>query len=273
MRSGVWCGAAFRLIGDVQTLAKYATDQANVDKIPNFLLSKLCPALDLLYDSTQARQVFLWETYYKLDTRLRAAALTALDVLSQVPKVWSLLDESELARVQGFVRSDGATMARILNLECDITTRYIHGDLNAANILVGMDEQSVVLIDFAQSDVSHAIKDIAKLEADFVCTLHDNPGHKHTDWRRLSEWLSIIPFYQKSRIWDIPESRDDEIVRLLGGLRRCGKVLAPKCREEELLLSLLTQYIRYLTYQDVSLQKRALAVKLSSEILKQFDGD
>ena len=158
---------------------------------------------------------------------------------------------------------------------------YVHGDLNAANILVDA-HRNVWVIDFSHAGPGHVLKDLAKFENDLLYVLTPI-----TDGPELQEALAITRALRsvtdlQADIPDRPgELTSPQFVRaweVLQVLRRIGGEL---CREDRHPLQLQVALLRYavhaLSFRQASpLQKQsalAAACSLAQQIRHAMETD
>jgi protein-tyrosine phosphatase/nicotinamidase-related amidase/aminoglycoside phosphotransferase (APT) family kinase protein len=158
---------------------------------------------------------------------------------------------------------------------------YVHGDLNAANILVDA-HHNVWVIDFFQTGPGHVLKDLAKFENDLLYLL--TPIE---DVSQLLEALAITRALRSvtdlhAELPDRPEeARSPQFVRawkVLQVLRRIGGQL---CREDRHPLQLQVALLRYavhtLSFPEASpLQRQsalAAACSLGEQITRTVDAE
>jgi nicotinamidase-related amidase/aminoglycoside phosphotransferase (APT) family kinase protein len=158
---------------------------------------------------------------------------------------------------------------------------YVHGDLNAANILVDA-HHNVWLIDFFHAGPGHVLKDLAKFENDLLYLLTPID-----DAAQLLEALAITRALRsvadlQAQLPDRPdEVRSPQFVRaweVLQVLRRLGGQL---CREDrhplQLQMALLRFAVHTLTFPEASsLQKQsalAAACSLAEQITRTVEAE
>ena len=158
---------------------------------------------------------------------------------------------------------------------------YVHGDLNAANILVNT-HYNVWVIDFLQTGPGHVLKDLAKFENDLLYLL--TPIE---DVSQLLESLAITRALRSvtdlhAELPDAPEeARSPQFVRawkVLQVLRRIGGQL---CREDRHPLQLQVALLRYavhtLSFPEASALQRqsalAAACSLGEQITRTVDAE
>jgi protein-tyrosine phosphatase len=158
---------------------------------------------------------------------------------------------------------------------------YVHGDLNAANILVDA-HHNVWVIDFFQAGPGHVLKDLAKFENDLLYLL--TPIE---DAAQLLEALAITRALRsvadlQAQLPDRPDGvRSPQFVRaweVLQVLRRIGGQL---CRQDrhplQLQMALLRFAVHTLTFPEASsLQKQsalAAACSLAEQITRTVEAE
>jgi thiamine kinase-like enzyme len=162
-------------------------------------------------------------------------------------------------------------------MEADISTTYIHGDLNCRNILMTQDYNALVFIDFAKSNQDHSVKDIAKLESDILFLFMDSKDWQMTDWQRLPAWESILKIYNRGDLFNpIPFSLDDNVMKhtcqIIWLLRRCLSQLLPSNDlDRQYTLALIYFGIHYLSYPNVTTQKKIFGIKWINHLFRQLE--
>ena len=159
----------------------------------------------------------------------------------------------------------------------ELDTRFIHGDLNARNLLI--DENSDLrLIDFASMDQKHIAHDIAKLERDVILRIMDSGTLANYDWRSLPRWARTLELVTSPEGVFAPSAEvgndgEDQVnaamvfVRLL----RCElKRISPETTSRVYLHSLLFYSLISLAHPEISLPKKALAMQYSATIIRAF---
>jgi hypothetical protein len=151
---------------------------------------------------------------------------------------------------------------------------YVHGDLNAANILVDA-HHNVWVIDFFQAGPGHVLKDLAKFENDLLYLL--TPIE---DASQLLEALAITRALRsvtdlQAKLPDRPDQvRSPQFVRAWDVLRVLRRIGGQLCHEDRHPLQLQVALLRYavhtLSFPEASpLQKQsalAAACSLADQI-------
>jgi protein-tyrosine phosphatase/nicotinamidase-related amidase/aminoglycoside phosphotransferase (APT) family kinase protein len=153
---------------------------------------------------------------------------------------------------------------------------YVHGDLNAANILVDP-HQNVWVIDFFHAAPGHVLKDVAKFENDllYLLTPIDDAGQL-LEALAITLALSSVADLQA----DLPdrpgEVRSPQFVRaweVLQVLRRIGGRL---CREDRHPLQLQVALLRYavhtLSFPEASPLQKQWALAAACSLAQQITG-
>jgi hypothetical protein len=155
---------------------------------------------------------------------------------------------------------------------------YVHGDLNAANILVDA-HHNVWVIDFFHAGPGHVLKDLAKFENDLLYVL--------TPIEDASQFLEAIAITRALRsvadltapLPDCPEEvRSPHLVRAWEVLRVLRRIGGQLCRDDsnpmQLQVALLRYAVQTLRFLDSSpLQKQsalAAACSLADQITSTF---
>jgi protein-tyrosine phosphatase/nicotinamidase-related amidase len=158
---------------------------------------------------------------------------------------------------------------------------YVHGDLNAANILVDAHE-NVWVIDFFHAGLGHVLKDLAKFENDLlyvITRIEDEPS--------LAEALAITRALREVRdlkapLGELPDGvRSPQLVRAWDVLRVLRGIVAQICHDDRNPLQLRVAGLRYavhtLSFPEPSrLQKQwalAAACSLAEQIAATVEAD
>jgi len=274
---GPWFAIAFELQEDAVTFEEYFRRKPAVKKMSRLVSDLVVPFLKEHYGDPVKHQCFVWKTFYSLEKRSQAGVLAFLtDARLLIPRRLSSADGAVLKRIANFVT--GTSEPAIYEVDADCDTRLLHGDFHSRNILVADDGSKVVFIDFANSAQGHYMKDIAKLETDAIFRLMDINDSNQTDWSRLTTWNSIFSLYQKNKLFSpaAVAGGDIEVKRVVGlitALRQGLRSLNDEPDESQYLLALLHFSLKILTYQDVTIQKKVLAIRLIDIILKLMSPD
>ncbi len=146
---------------------------------------------------------------------------------------------------------------------------YVHGDLNAANVLVDAHD-NVWVIDFSHAGLGHVLKDLAKFENDLLYLL--TPIE---DEAQLREAISITRALLevadlRAPLPDPPEDvRSTSLVRAWEVLRVLRALVAQVCRDDRNPLQLQVATLRYAVHtlgfpESSRLQKRSALVAACS---------
>ena len=138
------------------------------------------------YGDTKKKKTNIWRDFFALDEKTRSGILSFIDEAKVLGA--GMLNRPRrkvLQRLESFVRTNGASQNDVHSFDAECDTRYVHGDLHSRNILVGKDAEKLIFIDFANSEQSHYMKDIAKLETDLIFVNMDSRNWNDTDSKRL----------------------------------------------------------------------------------------
>jgi hypothetical protein len=268
-----WCAIAFEMQEDAITFSEYLLLNHPIDEITRLVNSFLTPFLQQQYGDPIKDQCFLWKKYYHLDERAKAGILNFIEDIQSIPNI---LDKTEIERIRYFVNSDGKNEPSISDLDLNVVTYLIHGDLNSRNILVTENMSKMVFIDFANSSQSHYMKDISKLESDLIFLLMDSRYLNHTRWERIDIWQNIFVLYKKDNIFNITTREfqvEDEIkktMQIIQIFRNVLKSFVNHPEEKQYLIALLYYTLKLLSYPDVSIQKKVFAIKYINMILTEI---
>jgi hypothetical protein len=272
--SGKWSAIAFDLQSDAITFHEYFAGNPSSNRTRTLIDKSLIPFLKEHYGEGESKQCFLWETFYEFEDRIKASILAFLDdARSLMPTRLTKEYSSTLDRISHFVK--GPTEEAIYNFEGDFDTRLIHGDLHSRNVLVSRTAEKLVFIDFANTEQSHFMKDVAKLETDILFHVMDSTQGNQTDWARLPAWDSLLALFVKDKVFSLKPSIEDEglqrVSNLIAILRNTVTIFSSTPSEKEYLIALFHFTLKVLTYRDVSIQKKVFAIHLVNVILDLLD--
>jgi protein-tyrosine phosphatase/nicotinamidase-related amidase/aminoglycoside phosphotransferase (APT) family kinase protein len=151
---------------------------------------------------------------------------------------------------------------------------YVHGDLNAANILVDAHD-NVWVIDFFHSAPGHVLKDLAKFENDLLYVLT-----RLNDTRELAEALTLTRALRsvvdlKAPLQGPPDGvRSPQLVRAWQVLALLRSIGARLCHEDRHPLQLQVALLRYavhtLGFEESSLLQRQWALASACSLAEQI---
>ncbi len=233
-----------------------------------------------LYAAAQYERLPLFE-YYGFSAALAPVVREA--VASVEPganrEVLEFLDGWRLPNVVGFY--EDFLLRRPPRENDHHYVSYVHGDLNAANILVDAHD-NVWVIDFFHSAPGHVLKDLAKFENDllYLLTPLADPGD-------LAEALTLTRALQsvvdlRAPLQGPPDGvRSPHLVRawqVLGALRGIGAQLCHNDRRPvQLQVALLRYAVQTLGFEESSLLQRkwalASACSLAEQIVETIEAD
>jgi len=232
---------------------------------------------ELYGDATQASSGELWRTRYKWlhENKIRLTELAA-----QVPwasdatvSIWRLPQNI----VTGSIVNPIAALETRLNTDCGARWKgTIHGDLQATNVLVALDEHGspkrLGIIDLEKLDNSQpTAEDLASVEADFIRSVFPVVGkrfYERCPQGELNDWLIRVLFVVLTRLSGF--NNDLQSLSLDFDARACARYVAhflfrlrdlarPFLRHhgtdhydpKHYFHSLLFQYLNALSYPDV----------------------
>jgi protein-tyrosine phosphatase/nicotinamidase-related amidase len=151
---------------------------------------------------------------------------------------------------------------------------YVHGDLNAANILVDGHE-NVWVIDFFHAGLGHVLKDLAKFENDllYVLTAIENDG-------QLLEALAVT--HALSSVADLraplperpAEVHSPQLVRAWEILALVRQIVGRLCQEDRNPLQLQVALLRYavhtLSFPESSMRQKQWALAAACSLADQI---
>jgi protein-tyrosine phosphatase/nicotinamidase-related amidase len=151
---------------------------------------------------------------------------------------------------------------------------YVHGDLNAANILVDA-HQNVWVIDFSRAGPGHVLKDLAKFENDLLYLL--TPIGDASELREalaITRALRSVTDLQA----DLPDRPDEaaspQFVRAWEVLRVLRRIGGRLCREDRHPLQLQVALLRYavhaLSFPEASALQKQSALAAACSLAEQI---
>jgi protein-tyrosine phosphatase len=266
--------------GQVRTLrAMFAADAAT-RRIISVVRSAFEDVLGPLYAAARYERMPLFE-YYQFSPGLAPAVRNSVAAVTgdSGQKVLDFPGGMSLPNVCGFYED---FLARHPLPAHDYHyVSYVHGDLNAANILVDA-HHNVWVIDFFHAGPGHVLKDLAKFENDLLYLL--TPIE---DASQLLEALAITRALRsvadlRSELPDRPdEARSPQFVRAWDVLRVLRRIGGRLCREDRHPLQLQVALLRYavhtLSFPEASpLQKQsalAAACSLADQVSRTVEAE
>jgi hypothetical protein len=165
--------------------------------------------------------------------------------------------------------SDMLKSERMLNKKIVITkSDIIHGDLNCRNILINPEDDKFVLIDFPHVKKGIFANDFAKAEVDLISIIMDFQSGLDIDLARLPAWVEMIEYLSVQQTVTEFQSPDDEIEKVMMSVL----TIRNQCRIDELdyFASVLKHLLKTVTYRNVEVGKRILAVIYASLLLQKL---
>ncbi|MFB3921980.1 MAG: phosphotransferase [Terriglobia bacterium] len=269
---------ALEMQADATTLFEHMQRAQRASEVVPLVSECLVTFLRDLYGDPVRKQTFVWKSHFDLNNKAKSAILTFLGAGLQ-PVLGHLGQSGQRARkrIEAFVASDAKTEEAISKLETEVETRYIHGDLNSRNILVNSGAPRLTFIDFANNVQDHCMKDVAKLETDYVFLVMDSADGKDTEWSRLKQWRKILKLYSRGNILRTDHRKNSKQLPFATGiireLRQVLPALGVMRDETQYLVALLYYALHHLSYSDVTIQKRVFGILYVNhllESLKQF---
>lgn len=172
-------GLAMELQEDALLLADYLCEPGRTEDDARALATRIGTALTDLYGNTIRRVSFVWREHYNLDEKLREAILAFLQD-QEALIVWRT-SEASFQLAKAFVANVRSAAPHVYDCQEEIDLGFIHGDLNAGNVLITR-EGMPIFIDFAASCQGHIIKDLAKIERDAFFRLMSHGSPEYYDW-------------------------------------------------------------------------------------------
>jgi hypothetical protein len=264
-QSGDLFGIVSALKHEAVTLGDYLLSDrsaSNAERVARLLAT----GLSAMYGDSERRFIRPWPLVYGLTGEAVTHALGSLENL--VIPLRALGLESEYVAVRSLLKGEGPMSDALKELSLHLDYRFIHGDLNSGNVLVGVDH-SPCLIDFEHSGTGSVVLDLAKLERDLVLRVADAQSIANSQWSELKAWRTLHD--------DIAHQRDRS--DRFKSLSRFARVFREgllngsdvELESEALLLASLGMYVRALSNDTLSLQKRALAAVIASDLISRMD--
>jgi nicotinamidase-related amidase len=259
--------------GRVRTLQSMFAEEIPTGQLVGAIRAAFEEVLGPLYAAAQYERLPLFE-YYGFSGALAPVVRAAVASVAPGPdrEALEFLDGWTLPNVVGFYED---FLLRYPSREHDHHyVSYVHGDLNAANILVDAHE-NVWVIDFFHSAPGHVLKDLAKFENDllYVLTPLNDPGELVEALTLTRALRSVVDL--KAPLQGPPDGvRSPQLVRawqVLAVLRRIGAQL---CHEDRHPLQLQVALLRYavhtLGFEESSLLQRQWALASACSLAEQI---
>ncbi|HYA01069.1 MAG TPA: isochorismatase family protein [Candidatus Binatia bacterium] len=266
--------------GRVRTLQSMFAANVATDRLVSVVRATFAEVLHPLYAAAQYERMPLLE-HYGFSTSL------APSVREHVSALAGDADRDVLEFPDGLARPNVCTFYEEVLARQGLPAQdyhyvaYVHGDLNAANILVDS-HHNVWVIDYFHAGPGHVLKDLAKFENDllYLLTPIENDA-------QLVEALAVTRALQSVRDLKAPlrerpdEVHSAELVRAWEMLRVLRRIDGQLCHEDRDPLQLQVALLRYavhtLGFPEASpLQKRwalAAACSFSDQITRTIDAD
>lgn len=272
---GKWAALAFEMQEDAITFSEYLQQGYSIKDITKLIENSLIPFLQEHYGDPKREQCFYWRKFYPLDKKTEAGILIFLNEVQTIPRKLSHISKKSIQMIKDIVEKEERPLS---NMHADVATHYVHGDLHCRNILVADNASKLVFIDFANSNQDHYMKDIAKLETDLIFLVMDSRNWNHTDWQSVTDWEQILGLYTRDEIFVSRKlTGRSEVVRIMKLIQALRKGLeslgGDQPDEQQYLIALLHYTLKVLSYPDVSVQKKAFAVRYIQEILNAISVD
>ena len=280
-----WGAIAIELKKNAITFFEYLNKNTEIAKIEKLLKNSLFVFLEDLYGALKLENGYIWNKQYNIlkDDETGIKILNFIESLKNIDnsiKIRSI--DNIFDKIKNLINKN---YPLIINFDCDYHTAYTHGDLNLRNILVGENEKDLFFIDFVKSDQKHCMKDIAKLETDLIFIFMDSKGLIDTRWVQLEKWNDVLKTYDIKYIFsemeDIENIHDyniELIIKIVYFIRK--KLIELLCKtnnnidkiiKKQYLLSVLYHTLKVLTYEEITIQKKFLALKVINKIFQQFN--
>jgi hypothetical protein len=270
---GKWGAFAVALEREVITLFDYLNSSKSEREFD--ITEEIANILKKLYGEQKKISTHLWKEHYTFSPKTYLGMRAFFEEQERLLEEHCGRDKVNLTR--SFVDSKGTSEGKIYEKVHWIYTGNIHGDLNTRNILLNPGFERIVLIDYANYGVGHVVKDTAKLEADCIFSVLDGKSDKFYDWNRINEWKALFDLLKIESIFNSRHQidiKDVEIKRIYNFVKNLRKVLkksiCPSVEADEHLKSLLYYSFHYLTYPDISIQKKVFALEWIYEIITQL---
>lgn len=261
-------GIMYELEKESKTLLEVLGRNITQKKVNN-ITQQLMEIFENLYGDPTWRIADLWKDQYPIDDELWDNIIIFFEENERF--MIDRIDPNIFKRVKRLVETRGVTEKNILNINIETDLRNIHGDFNVRNILIN--NNNLVIIDFASFDQGHIVKDIAKLERDIIYKVVDSSSSYYLDWSRIDIWRKFSEIYSNKNIFQpkIIYNGTDKNIRnilyLIKSLRNILIKLSPRISEKEYLLSVLYFTLLSLVHPEISIHKKVVAIDNISLIL------
>jgi aminoglycoside phosphotransferase (APT) family kinase protein/nicotinamidase-related amidase len=266
--------------GQVQTLQAMFAAEAATRRIISAVRSAFEDVLGPLYAAARYERMPLFEHYQFSPERAPAVRASVAAVTpASGEKVLDFPGGMSLPNVCGFYE-DFLAHHRLPVGDYHYVA-YVHGDLNAANILVDA-HYNVWVVDFFQAGAGHVLKDLAKFENDLLYLLtpiEDAP--QLLEALAITRTLRSVTDLRAELPGRPDEVRSPQFVRAWEVLRVLRRIGGRLCHEDRHPLQLQVALLRYavhtLSFPEASpLQKQsalAAACSLADQITRTVDAE
>lgn len=180
---------------------------------------------------------------------------------SPIKKTLALLDETSDDGMWGFGDIRGAPWVE-----------RVHGDLNCRNVLYRRDQKTFKLIDFPNITPNCLAVDFTKAEAELVLIMMDWATGKDCDFSRLDLWATLTLELAADFSLRTGTIKDAEARRVMDAAHTIREVYGSKAdpmngAKHAYRLYLLARVLRYISYSDLSIAKRFLALIWAGQLV------
>ena len=248
------------------------------NEVKQNIFDNLKGVLKSLYQDTQKENfVRIWKEYYKFKGQTVLKINSFFDNIKKTKWITEkFIPQEKIDKLKDFVKTQGATKEFSERLK-NAKIAHIHRDLNATNVLIRPSDYKIVLIDFANYREDHIVKDIAKLETDMIFSVLDSDSENFYSLDRISVWEALFTLFKIGKLFDKKtelSSKDSEIVKIFNFIHNLRMVLQeiyPEINDLEYAAALLYYSFHYLTYPDISIQKKIFGTMLLIKIIDQLN--
>jgi len=280
-----WGAIAIELKKNAITFFEYLNMNPKIAKIEKLLNDSLFVFLEDLYGELKLENGYIWNKQYNIlkDDETGIKILNFIEGLKNIDNSIKIRSINNIFdNIKNLINKN---YSLILDFDCDYRTAYTHGDFNLSNILVGENKKDLIFIDFAKSDQKHCMNDIAKLETDLIFIFMDSKGLIDTKWVQLEKWNDVLKTYDIKYIFseiedikNISGSNLELIIKFVYFIRKKLIELLGITNnniddiiKKQYLLSVLYHTLKILTYEEITIQKKFLALKIINKVFQQFN--
>lgn len=261
-----WNVIAIRDVGECQTLEQFiltARKSRATQEIFNRIVADLLEANVRECSTLPSGETHTYDVKYTFLAEI-------MDVLDTVEvycngfgdrKIWT----SAITDLRRFLNGVSEGFFSMASQKTQVAT--LHGDLHCRNILIPKDSGRPLLIDFARTALYPRLLDYAALEVDLMVRVQDGDSEKFWSSSRCIDWWS-----QVERVYPLGNEKVNPISsldflreRIHASLQSVEMITA-----QEYSMALLFQVLRSLRFSNISVAKKAFAVRWAVELIKRL---